>query len=59
MQNDIVIHELDDQSIDAVAGGGLPVAWLVAGAVTGAFGAGAGFGYMVGKDRAERDNRAD
>lgn len=59
MQNDIMIRELDDTAIDAVAGGALPLAWLIAGAVTGSFGAGAGFGYMVGKDRAERDNRAN
>lgn len=57
MQNDIMIRELDDSSIDAVAGGVLPLAWVLAGAVTGSFGAGATFGYMAGKDRAERDNR--
>ncbi|MDH2327734.1 class IIb bacteriocin, lactobin A/cerein 7B family [Cereibacter sp. SYSU M97828] len=57
--NDLTIHELDDANIDAVSGGVLPVAWAIAAVFTGAGAGGVTFGYMVGKDRAERDNRAN
>lgn len=59
MNNELHMNELDDASINVVAGGVLPVAWAIAAVFTGAGGAGLGFGYMVGKDRAERDNRND
>ncbi|MBM3605051.1 MAG: class IIb bacteriocin, lactobin A/cerein 7B family [Alphaproteobacteria bacterium] len=57
MHNDITIRELDDNSIDAVAGGPIPVALAVAGAFIGTAGTGAAFGYKMGTDRANRDNR--
>lgn len=59
MNSELQLHELDDASIDIVAGGVLPVAWAIAAVFTAAAGGGVGFGYMVGKDRAERDNRND
>lgn len=59
MNSELHLHELDDASIDIVAGGVLPVAWAIAAVFTAAAGGGVGFGYMVGKDRAERDNRND
>lgn len=61
MNSEMIVYEIDAESVDtvAVSGGVLPVAWLIAGAVAGAAGGGLTFGYMVGKDRAERDNRND
>ncbi|WP_136684436.1 hypothetical protein [Falsirhodobacter xinxiangensis] len=60
--NEMTIHELDNANIDAVAGGvlpALPIAWGIAAVFTGAAAGGVAFGYGVGKDRAERDNRND
>lgn len=59
MNTELNMHELDDTQIALVAGGVLPVAWAIAAVFTAAAGGGVGFGYMVGKDRAERDNRND
>lgn len=56
MNDEMMIRELDTDSVDVIAGGVLPVAWAIAAVFTGAFSGGVGFGYMVGKDRANRNN---
>lgn len=46
------IREVPKKDLAAISGGAFPI-------VLAAAGAGIGFGYMVGKDRAKRDNRND
>lgn len=57
MTDEMMTLDLDENAIDQVSGGVLPLVWAAGFGLAAVFGGGATFGYQVGKDRAERNNR--